>query len=75
MPDQNPVDQCPFCDAPWGECSHARLLAEWEADALAREAQWNQTGVEAPGERHERGQTKPGSAIVPAEAPGGSIQP
>jgi hypothetical protein len=32
------ADQCPFCDAPWGDCVHAKLLAEWEAEALAREA-------------------------------------
>ncbi|WP_417425032.1 hypothetical protein [Hoeflea sp.] len=39
MPGDEIIDQCPFCNAPWGVCGHALLLAEWEADALARELQ------------------------------------
>lgn len=39
MPSSNEVDQCPFCNAPWGTCLHIRLLLEWEKEALAREAQ------------------------------------
>lgn len=38
MPGRKEIQQCPFCDAPWGECVHARLLLEWETDALEREA-------------------------------------
>ena len=33
------VDQCPFCDAPWGQCMHVQLLLEWETEALVREAE------------------------------------
>lgn len=39
MPGRKEIQQCPFCDAPWGECVHARLLVELETDALEREAQ------------------------------------
>ncbi|KJS18444.1 MAG: hypothetical protein VR78_04875 [Hoeflea sp. BRH_c9] len=39
MPGYDFADQCPFCNAPWGDCLHVRLLIEWEADALMREAQ------------------------------------
>jgi|GEM_PF-1274392 len=33
------IDQCPFCNALWGECLHVKMLLEWEKDALVREAQ------------------------------------
>ncbi|MDF1609525.1 hypothetical protein PZ897_15165 [Hoeflea sp. YIM 152468] len=32
------VDQCPFCNAFWGECSHVRLLLELEHEADMRSA-------------------------------------
>lgn len=73
MPGQDPVDQCPFCSAPWGECRHALLLAEWEADALAREAQSDQGDIEASGETRERGAAKPGSDAGAANASGSQI--
>lgn len=38
MPGSDDADQCPFCNAPWGDCLHVILLMEWEADALLREA-------------------------------------
>ena len=39
MPKDVQSEQCPFCNAKWGECSHVNLLLEWEAEALVREAQ------------------------------------
>ena len=39
MPGGEKGDQCPFCNALWGECIHVRLLLEWETDALVREAE------------------------------------
>jgi len=39
MPGSFNADQCPFCNAPWGDCPHVQLLMEWEADALLKEAQ------------------------------------
>lgn len=39
MPGSVDADQCPFCNAPWGDCVHVILLMEWEAEALLREAQ------------------------------------
>lgn len=39
MPGGQEGDQCPFCNALWGECRHVRLLLEWETDALVREAE------------------------------------
>jgi len=39
MPGEEELDTCPFCNAPWGECMHVKLLLEWETDALVREAQ------------------------------------
>ena len=39
MPGSDQLDQCPFCNAPWGTCPHVRLLAEWEEEALIREAE------------------------------------
>ncbi len=38
MPDFQLLDRCPFCDAIWGDCEHARLFEEWEAEAAEREA-------------------------------------
>lgn len=39
MPGGEDIDQCPFCNALWGECLHIRLLLEWESGALLREAE------------------------------------
>ena len=39
MPGSDRFDQCPFCNEPWGECSHVRLLAKWEEEALIRQAE------------------------------------
>lgn len=61
MPGSEEFDQCPFCNAFWGECMHVKLLAQWEADALEREAQEEagrdampdkelQTGIVGPAE-------------------------
>lgn len=30
------VDQCPFCNAAWGDCLHVQLLAELDNEAAAR---------------------------------------
>ncbi|MEQ8589663.1 MAG: hypothetical protein RIB70_07860 [Roseitalea porphyridii] len=32
------IDTCPFCEAPWGECGHVRLLMAFVKEAEAREA-------------------------------------
>lgn len=32
------IDTCPFCEAPWGECGHVRLLVALVKEAEAREA-------------------------------------
>lgn len=29
-------DQCPFCNAPWGDCEHVRLLSELDNEAARR---------------------------------------
>ena len=39
MGDDDQIDLCPFCNAPWGTCVHIKILLEWEQEALAREAQ------------------------------------
>jgi len=30
------VDQCPFCNAQWGDCSHVKLLVELEGEIPAQ---------------------------------------
>lgn len=32
------TDTCPFCEAPWGECGHVRLLVALLREAEATEA-------------------------------------
>lgn len=29
-------DQCPFCNAPWGDCEHVRLLSKLDDEAARR---------------------------------------
>ncbi|WP_417434177.1 hypothetical protein [Hoeflea sp.] len=29
-------DQCPFCNAAWGDCMHVKLLAELDKEAVSR---------------------------------------
>jgi hypothetical protein len=29
-------DQCPFCNAAWGECMHVKLLSELDSEAARR---------------------------------------
>ncbi len=29
-------DQCPFCNAAWGDCLHVKLLADLDNEATAR---------------------------------------
>ena len=31
------VDQCPFCNAAWGDCLHVQLLVELDNEADARQ--------------------------------------
>lgn len=57
MASSEPINQCPFCNAPWGKCSHVRLLAEWEEQALVREAERELGASSAAG--HLPDQTKP----------------
>lgn len=38
MGDDDQIDRCPFCNAPWGICAHIKILLEWEKEALARES-------------------------------------
>lgn len=36
------VDQCPFCNAIWGDCPHVQLLMELENEAIIRAAHKHQ---------------------------------
>lgn len=55
------TDQCPFCNAPWGECSHVKLLSEWEEQALLRQA------------RRELGAQSASSSAIPEDETGGKV--
>ncbi|MCY0095517.1 hypothetical protein [Hoeflea ulvae] len=63
-------DQCPFCNAPWGECGHVQLLLEWETDALFREALAELGSAAIPDGRLEAGKIIPIAAVRTADSAG-----
>ena len=36
MPDYREVDQCPFCNAKWGDCLHVKLLADLDCETAVQ---------------------------------------
>jgi hypothetical protein len=58
----NVIHTCPFCEAPWGECDHVRLLISFVKEAEAREAvntQFTKLGLMP---REEPGRSEPGES-------------
>ncbi|WP_290892004.1 hypothetical protein, partial [Hoeflea sp.] len=71
MPGGDEIDQCPFCNALWGECMHVKLLLQWETDALVREAR-EEIGSSAAPDQDPHARTQgPSQEDLPAGSQGG----
>lgn len=64
MSGNSEVDQCPFCNAAWGDCMHVKLLADLDREAASR------PGVKPSGSTPRAGNVNTSGDDVPAEADG-----